>query len=360
MENNSVLNTKKNTNELTKEQSKAIQGIGLLFMLALHLFCRKDNLPYEANLYINGLPLMYYLGLWGDQCVALFCFCAGYASYLQQEKCEITDYIKLSGKRLFKLLINYWYVILIFSLISLIMGKGDVMPGSISKFLGNCLLFNVSYNGAWWFMVTYVMLIIISPLLYKMVKNANTVAVFLATGAVYFVSYLVRFNHFNIPDMGRILNWCVTYGALLGTSVLPYIWGMIFYKKKIITRLRKVMEKLPSYVIFLVSFSAFLFCIVTHGIVESLIVAPIYAIITVCIISIWGSKPITFLKFVGEHSTNMWLTHMFFYMVIFENFIFIFKYPIVIYLMMFAVNIAVSFVINFVLRVTVGKMRFLK
>ena len=65
------------SNELTKDDSKAIQGIAVLFMLALHLFCRRDNLPYTTILYIKDVPLIYYLGLWGDQCVALFCFLQG-------------------------------------------------------------------------------------------------------------------------------------------------------------------------------------------------------------------------------------------------------------------------------------------
>ena len=61
----------KTNNELNKEYSKAIQGIAIIFMLLLHLFCRYDNLPYSVFIYIKDVPLLYYIGLWGDQCVAL-------------------------------------------------------------------------------------------------------------------------------------------------------------------------------------------------------------------------------------------------------------------------------------------------
>ncbi|MGL4866635.1 MAG: hypothetical protein ACRC4T_26370 [Cetobacterium sp.] len=40
-------------------------------MLLLHLFCIKS---YQAIIYVG----IYYLSLFGDCCVALYCFCSGY------------------------------------------------------------------------------------------------------------------------------------------------------------------------------------------------------------------------------------------------------------------------------------------
>lgn len=34
--------------ELSKNDTKMTQGIAIIFMVLLHLFCRVDNLPYEC------------------------------------------------------------------------------------------------------------------------------------------------------------------------------------------------------------------------------------------------------------------------------------------------------------------------
>ena len=54
------------------------------------------------------------------------------------------------------------------------------------------------------------------------------------------------------------------------------------------------------------------------------------------------------LLLLGKHSTNIWLTHMFFYNVLFVNFVFIAKYPIAIFAFMMALTIGSSYIINLI------------
>ena len=68
-------------NELSKEQSKILKGIAILFMVCLHLYNRSDTGGYYLSLLqIKGLPLVYYLSFICDACVPIYCFCAGYAA----------------------------------------------------------------------------------------------------------------------------------------------------------------------------------------------------------------------------------------------------------------------------------------
>lgn len=337
-------------NELTKNESKAIQGVAILCMLVLHLFCRYDNLPYTVFFYIGEIPLIYYLGLWGDQCVALFCFCAGYASYLYQEKYDKKRYADYSVKRIIKLLINYWIIVILFSLIGLLLGKGDLIPGSFIKFLCNFFMISSSYNGAWWFLLTYLLLVAISRLLYNIVKKHNSAIVFFESGIIYFIAYIIRFDIFIVPDKGEVFNWFIRQSVLLGTSVFPYVLGMIFYKNLIISRIRKIGDVFPRFIITIFSMILLGGCIITHGIKESLILAPIYAMITVCAVSLWKGKVIIALKNIGEHSNNIWLIHMFYYNILFDGFIFRFRYPVLIFMMMLCICLVSSIFINFILR----------
>ena len=48
--------------EFSKQDMKFLKGVAILFMLSLHLFCRKEvNGLYETFPVINGVPFIYYL-----------------------------------------------------------------------------------------------------------------------------------------------------------------------------------------------------------------------------------------------------------------------------------------------------------
>ena len=349
----------KSLNELTQHDSKAIKGMAILFMVSLHLFCRRDNLPYNCILYIKNTPLVYYLGLWGDQCVALYCFCAGYASYIKQEQCEKDIYVRHSVKRMVKLMINYWIVLILFCIIGMITGKSAIMPGSVIKFISNFFLLSNSYNGAWWYMLTYMLLMIISPVMYRIIKEKNNALVFAGTGALYFISYLIRFDIVKVMSGGIIFDWLIRQGALVGTSLLPYVVGMIFKKNMFISQLRRLRKHFSKYEINLFTIVIFGICILTHGYEQSPIIAPIYAVVTICVFSLWQGKIKKLLKNIGEHSTNIWLTHMFFYLFLFEGFIYKFKYPMIIYVVMLGLCLLVSYIINFLLVNIITRIKIL-
>jgi len=61
--------------DITKRNSKMLKGVAILSMLMLHLFCRRENLPYTPLLWIGGTPLIYYFALFGDICVAVLLLC---------------------------------------------------------------------------------------------------------------------------------------------------------------------------------------------------------------------------------------------------------------------------------------------
>ena len=39
---------------LTKKDAKMAQGLAIIGMVALHLFCKIDNLPYNAHIFLGG------------------------------------------------------------------------------------------------------------------------------------------------------------------------------------------------------------------------------------------------------------------------------------------------------------------
>lgn len=328
--------------DITKRDSKMLKGVAILSMLMLHLFCRKENLPYTPLLWIGSTPLIYYFGLFGDICVAVYCFISGYAHYLQSSKGELQQ----RWKRLLRFMIPFWVIAVVFSLIGLLAGN-SVIPGSIKEFLLNCLTIKNSYNGAWWYANTYILLVALQPLSRKFVERCPAWLVILLTFAFYTVSYGIRFCGWGACD-SVILSWIITHVGLLGTSYFPYAIGMLFCKKQVISLLRQRLTAINVRNIYIFTVLMFTGMIVVHGMVQSLFVAVITATVTIILLCVCPlpKRLTSLLCYLGEHSTNIWLVHMFFYAVLFEGFVFCAKYPIPVFLLLLLSSLASSYVIK--------------
>ena len=150
---------------MSKEESKMLQGISVLAMVCLHLF---DNLNYSdlftPLIMLKGYPLIFYFAQLSDFCVMGFAFCSGYAHMkLFRQK----NYYKRRLISLLSLYCNFWIILLLFTLISVATGQADFMPGDFVKFLKTFTTVSVSYNGAWWYMSVYAVIVFISPIVLK-------------------------------------------------------------------------------------------------------------------------------------------------------------------------------------------------
>ncbi|MDU2111333.1 MAG: acyltransferase, partial [Clostridiales bacterium] len=219
--------------ELTKKQVSITKGVAILFMLLLHLFCTKDYQGlFTPLIMIKGVPLVYYLALFGDCCVAIYCFCSGYG-LMCTYKNNPDEYNKKNAKRILKLYINFWIIILLFVLLlGYLTGNSATYPGNIKTFLLNVTAISVSYNGAWWFLTTYIILVLLSKFINKVVQRSNNVLITLIVFLIYCICYVQRINVV-IKFTNPVLNWAITQAALLGTSLFPFVVGAIFADKKI-------------------------------------------------------------------------------------------------------------------------------
>lgn len=211
--------------DITKRDSKMLKGVAILAMLMLHLFCRRDNLPYTPLLWIGDTPLIYYFGLFGDICVAIYCFVSGYAHYMQSSKTELRH----RWKRLLRFLIPFWVIAAVFSVIGIFTGN-PAIPASVKEFLLNCLTIKNSYNGAWWYANTYILLVALQPLSRKFVERCPAWAVLLASFAFYTVGYGIRFwGVGQLPLYGAFLDHHAH--RAVGHFLFPvYHWNVVLQK----------------------------------------------------------------------------------------------------------------------------------
>lgn len=328
---------------LTKQDAKMAQGLAIVAMVMLHLFCRKDNFLYDVYFLIRDVPLIYYLGLFGDMCVPIYCFCSGYAQLVLMNT-EKNKYYINTVRRALKFLVHFWFVVVLFVFIGLIMNNPE-MPGSFRKFLENFLLYRFSYNGAWWFVVTYLLLLLFSPIIKYIIEKLPPIVIICGSGIIYLLAHIYRYKYIFEFEYG-IINWAWQQLVLFGTSQFSFIVGMLFVKYDVLVHINRRLKDNVYRKVLLNLIPVFMFVI--HCIEESVIIAPLTGIITLSCFHLrkkqrWEKR---FFLFLGKHSTNIWLTHMFFYMTLFDNFVFIVKKPVCILGLMLVICIFVSYGIN--------------
>ncbi|UOE92241.1 acyltransferase [Alkalihalobacillus sp. LMS39] len=329
--------------ELTKDDSKILKGIAIILMVLLHLFCRKEIEGfYTTYFYINDNPVVYYIGLFGDACRPIYLFVTGYAFYLTFIDRDIKQTINKNMIRIFKLFMNFWIMLLLFLLLSLLLGRIGVF-GSIQEFLLNFTLLDYSYNGAWWFLQIYIIIVLLSPLLIKIAKNTPIALLLPISGIIYVACYLQFYK--SVLDFGP-LSIIESQLCLIGTSQFSFFIGALFSKYKWLTKIYNTVHhiKFKNALCMLGVLSLIIF----HGFFESAIIAPVNGIFFIVLFSLMTKKGwvTALLQYISSHSTNIWLTHMFFYTMMFPGLAFLPNSPLLVFIWTMALCIIASYIIK--------------
>ncbi|MBR1762688.1 MAG: acyltransferase [Eubacterium sp.] len=334
-----------------KKEAVMTRGLAILTMVCLHLFCRLgSDILYTPLIWISdNKPFVYWIGFFCEICVPLYSLCAGYAQYLlyQKDKSKLKDNIKRIGK----ILKNYWIILVMFSIIGLILGN-ELIPGSFSKFLMHVFLISNGYNGAWWYLQTYVIILLIpSFILMFPIKKINSYvgisAILLLEFVWYVVSHFYNFQ-FNTTSIATTIIIKAIQDFL---NVIPYfLVGAFICKGELIDKLdnviKRIIERVNSYTINIIIMVLLLIDFLITGILNKSVLSGINAIIIFFAFNlIKKSKNVErAFMFLGKHSTNILLTHMFFYSVLFQGFIWKAKYPIIILSLMLVLCIVSSYI----------------
>lgn len=329
----------------SREDAKMTQGFAVLCMCMLHLFCRVgSNVLGTPLLWLSSeKPFVYWIGFFSEVCVPIFTICAGYARQLQ-----IRNSYQASLKHVFKLLKNYWIVVVVFSAAGLL--AGGTMPGNITSFLKAIFLIQ-HYNGAQWYINTYIILSLIpAGIMLFPVKRMNVLAGIAGCFALQIVWYLAqRFGIVSGSTNPAILNFCCTELKNLA-GVLPYYWMGAFIckgnwmetaEKKLSQR---VTGKQKNLILFLVGTVLF----IGYNLLHKAVLVGMVSLAVFFLFNLWqkGNVCRKFWGFLGKHSTNIWLTHMFFYCSDpFEGLVQKAQYPVCMLIFMLVLCIMSSYII---------------
>lgn len=335
--------------EITVKQSHHLKSIAILMMLFLHLF---NTLDYKGLftplLFVGDTPLVFYISLFSDACVPIFAFVSGFGLYYKYKQDKKSYGLTSNLKRIYSLYKNYWIILIIFVLGIGMFLQADGYPGSVSKFF---LAFSgvtaSSYNGAAWFLTIYIIFVIFSKYIFNIVEFFPKIS-FIGVTLLYCIAFYFRVYQSQIFD-NAVLHWLHTNLALFGTTLFQFLLGVYSLKYSWKERFSKFLE-FTSFKN-MVAIIGIVFLIVVHAYIPNYIIAPITGLGFILFFT-QMNLPRFFesaLDFLTPHATNMWLTHMFFYLIFFKDFIYSPKYVIPVFVLLVICCVVTSYVINFIL-----------
>jgi hypothetical protein len=329
---------------ITKKQSHQIQSIAILMMLFLHLFNRDYKGLFQPLIFLGKQPISYYFSLFSDACVPIFAFISGYGLYYKYNENSQT-YKGDNRKKIKELYVKYWLILVIFAVVlGLAIGK-EGYPGSWLKLILNITALNPSYNGAWWFFTTYILFVISSPFWFQLLEKINPYVYLGGLVLIYLISFYLRIYRTNLFN-NEFLNWLQTQSALYFCTLLQFMMGAFFYHYKW-GRISNRIASNPKRALFYFAICNLLL-IILHAYIPNFIIAPFNGLVFIfSFISIHINKQIAIiLDFLKPHTTNIWLVHMFFYMVFFKDFIYQAHFVVPVFLLLILCCLASSFIIN--------------
>ncbi|WP_294346419.1 acyltransferase [uncultured Clostridium sp.] len=338
--------------KLSKEDTKVMKGVALWMMFAHHLFPFQDRIApgneFLPLIKIGSTNLAYIIGHAGKLCVAIYLFLSGYGLYftiIKNGRFSIGDVFK----RLKKLYINYWVILFIFVPIGFAMG---VKVFNMKEFMGNFFAYKLTYNGEWWFLKLYIQLIIVFPIMNKIIcKNpwVSFAIIFIFSRLGETVTLVVNANpnlvFLNSNDI------YLDFISLLHWQPI-FFMGCLFAKFNLFNEMNKIFKKIKLhnrlvYIAILVLIVAIRFKMADltfKSMRYDYLFAPIYVYVTINILK--GKNIRRIFVFLGNHSTNMWLTHSFLCYQYIQSIVYRPKLPILIMVWLTILLIPISFGIN--------------
>lgn len=322
---------------MSKTESLIIKGLAIILMVFLHLFNQMKNCEICINfIHINNLPLIHILTRAANP-VSFYLLLSGIGLYSSYKKGNSN--LKTNIKRLIKLYIHYWIILLIFIIIGAII-LPNIYPNNLATIIGNFTSFNTTYNGECWFLFPYALILLSSSFILKMIDRYNHWIILLA-------SFIININtSYLISRYGEqyLYNDMWIYNPVLFLHLLfPFIFGAVCAKSDFWNTIKKL-RQVNSHIIWL----GLLILIIIRCFTTTSIVQPFFAyIVIICFVSTTRCKLIdSILTKLGANSMNIWMIHTWFCYYLFHDFIYSFKYPIIIFLITLSLSYFTSITVN--------------
>lgn len=335
-----------------KEDSFLVKGIAICLMLFYHLFENEVMLKYlgEKGLEVIHKPFSQNTFLtmsgFGNVCVAIFAFISAYGiSKKLNEKdggtISLKEMYSYSVKRCGKLLLNFFVmylsVICVFGyFLNFKDTYGSGWQGLWLAILDACSISQFietpTIDPTWWYMKLAILIIFITPLLYKAVK---------------------KFGNYLIP-LGIVLLFSINWAEDVKRYLFVVIVGVVAANEDWFERLLQIKGRLLLKAVIGIAAIAGFVAFRQNHMVQTYLLWFVDAVIALFIcwfgMEIVGRIPgiSKGFSFLGKHSMNIYFVHSFFYMFLFQDYIYRFHYAFVTFLILLAISLLYSVLLEYV------------
>ena len=318
-----------------KRQTNIAKGVSVLLLLWHHLFYNnQDNYQLFHSVFIfKGIPVECFLADFCKVCVAVFLILSGYGLCKSWERDSSSMILKKNYKarvkadiifvknHLLKLMFSFWFVFIIFVPLSIWLGtpfyetyQGNIVYGIID-FCGLSSLFGTpSVNATWWFMSPIIIYYLIFPILTKILEYCGELLLALSA----FILFVPVF--YRIP--GEVSIW-----------LLPFTVGMYCSRIELFERLDIRINTYPKKSIF-VGCAIISTALIRYSNTD---MDTLFAIVIIlCTYFLLSRVPVlnVILERLGKHSGTVFMFHTFIFYLYFKDFIYGFKYSLIIFLIL--------------------------
>lgn len=335
-----------------KRQTNIAKGVALLLLLWHHLFYNSPEYyeKFVSLFSIKGIPAECYVAVFCKVCVSIFLFLSGYGlfkSYTQRKiLCNTNNMIKRDisfvKNHLLKMMSSYWIIYVIFLLVGLLINStilneynGNVIY-AIIDFFGLAYLFGTpTINATWWFMSVIIIFYLVSPFMIRLLKWSPEITLLLSI-ALIFCPYFIDLKQLNV--------W-----------LSSFVLGMYFANNDGFYFLDKRFDQ--QYKKFLFSlFFIILLAFIRNKILDDKVTIDFLFGLSIIIFSYFFISKIPIVNIIleelGKYSGLIFMFHTFIYSFYFRDFIYWFKYSIVIYIVMVVLCYIIARLLSWLMKVT--------
>ncbi len=330
--------------QFTKSHTNMAKGLAILLLLAYHLFGSEEAI---VSMGVNHAPFslegfLRFSGF-GNICVSVFVFLTsfGIAKGLlaQREALEKEGFWRASYRqavgRYLRLTLNFAILYLSVNLLwwykfdyPSLYGTGDQgVLLLLTDALGLSMFFGTpTMNATWWYMELAYLLIFLIPLLTRLTEKIGypiLLLAFLLPSAVTLQPDLKRY--FFVAAFGVCAAWGNWLDRLLNRKLHPILGWLVAILGFALCVLLRQNYMVQTYYLHLTD-------------------APLSLFLVWAAAGVAGSVPLLgrLLAFVGKHSMNIYLVHTFFYMMLWREYIYRFRYAGITFLLLLAVCLLYS------------------